>query len=708
MNDFSQQDFIENFLEEAADHLQAINRNLLAFEELLPVDMNSARSSVTRINLIRELFRSFHTLKGLAGMVGLGPAEQLSHRMESVLRAVQQMQVPITLKLIDTLLEGTRTLESIVNAVKDQSYIPEISESLKMIEGLLNDESLPEEDRSIFAEKSVEINHSNPRYLEEIPQPTFIHLLESALEQYSEILSNLNEFDRQSILAAHQDGLRFSLVFYTPSSDIAAQGHNVTQIREKLNQAAKIVKAVPIINDSGIRFAFLVASSLPVSCQDLPGTECNDLKTHDWVSRSSTDPLPRASNPDIFLQRSRQTSPTNTVRVELEKLDDLLRLVGELVISRSRLVDQISKIEQFSTDNKARYVLESLEITGEQLNKHLSELRQAVVRARMVPVAEVFSHMSLAVRDLARTTGKEVRLVTIGEKTEIDKMLVERLLDPLLHMVRNAITHGIETPAERRAVGKPSEGKLSLEARLQGDRILIRIQDDGRGIDIDKVRQKAAASGLFAENDDRPLTTAEILSFITRHGFTTVDDVNLGAGRGVGMEVVSQTLKSVGGHLDLETVSGRGTTFTASLPLTLTIFDAILVRSGQETYAIPLYTVEEVIEINPSEIVSVESGELIPYRETFLALINLSRLFHSSQVLSENRLFYGLVGAGNIHKTVLLIDKLIGMQEVVLRSSSDPLIAQPGILGFTELGDGKIILILDIPVILQGGFPENK
>jgi two-component system, chemotaxis family, sensor kinase CheA len=720
MSDYSHHDFIDSFLEETADHLLAINRNLLALEKTLIPGPSGVSNSIVRINLIHDLFRSFHTLKGLSGMVGLAPAEELSHRLESVLKKVQETDLQIDEPLIDLLLEGARLLEVVTAGVKNPGVGSEdMTPFLDILDHWIHDEQtgdLPPKNAAQDQHKPY-----RPGYPDERPDEGGEPLPDPVFEPYPEVARQLEPLDRLALQAARQEGLSLQLFFFTPSAEKTAEGINVNSLRENLNRAARIIKAVPIIQGSGVQFAFITASASLLACEDFPEAECVNLEGRTQESLSADQEVIRQAALEVsgggkqhpssrlFWQSTNQAA-SSTVRVELERLDDLMRLVGDLVVARTRIQDSVEKLEPLLSSADGRATLSQLEQNIEQMGRYLRDLRQGVMRARMIPLAEVFSHMPLAVRELARSTNKEVGLVMKGEGIEIDKMMVERLLDPLLHLVRNAISHGIETRQERIEAGKPGEGRITLDARLVGDQLFLRVSDDGRGIDLEKVRQKAVATGIIQETS--PLSSADILAILTRPGFTTLEEANLGAGRGMGMEVVYRAIKSIGGHMDVETEAGQGTTFLLRLPLTLTIVNAIILRCGEENFAVPLLMVDEVIEIDTRAIVQMEGGELFPHRDSSLALIRLADRFKipSNQ---DGQVVYGLIGSEIKNRTALVVDQLIGMREVVVRPSSDPFFSQPGVLGATELGNGQLVIILDLPPLLHeasfhGGLRFNQ
>ena len=379
--------------------------------------------------------------------------------------------------------------------------------------------------------------------------------------------------------------------------------------------------------------------------------------------------------------------PSNVVRVDLARLDELMHMVGELVISRARLDDNLKRLSATLPQSDWR----TLQETNQALERQLRDLREGVMRVRLVPVREVFARMQFVIRDLTREYGKKVALALSGQETEIDKLVVERMLDPLLHLVRNAVSHGLEAPDDRAAAGKPPEGKLVLRASTTGETIVIEVEDDGRGIDAAAVfgAGRARRADRCRGGDD----TAALLDVIWAPGVSTRDEADRASGRGVGMAVVRNAVEELGGSLALDTRSGKGTRFTIQLPLTLAIADALIVAVGSQTFAVPQVAVREVIQVEPATLKVLENNELIPYREGVLPLVRLAAIFGLAERPAPA--FYVLVIGSGLGAIGLAVDRVLGLREIVVRPLTDPLVRVPGITGATELGDGRAVLILD-------------
>jgi two-component system chemotaxis sensor kinase CheA len=319
------------------------------------------------------------------------------------------------------------------------------------------------------------------------------------------------------------------------------------------------------------------------------------------------------------------------------------------------------------------------------------------MRVRLVPVGEIFRRMPFVVRDLARDSGKRVRLSLTGETTEIDKYLIERMMDPVIHLVRNAISHAIESPAQRAAAGKPPEGVIRLGASTSGESVVLEISDDGAGIDVPAVAARARAAGMTVP--EGPLDMRALLDILCASGFSTRDEADRASGRGVGMAVVRSTVKELGGVIAVETEAGRGTTFRIALPLTLAITDAIIAQVGDHTFAVPQSAVREVIEVDAAALRTIERNELLTYRGATLPIVRLSRLF-AIDTRDRSRFHAIVVGTG-LAAVGLMVDRIAGQREIVVKTITDPLLRVDGISGATELGDGRLVLILDAAALGQ-------
>lgn len=633
-------EFLDDFYAECDEHLTLVRRALLGLEP-------AAAGGQADRALLDELFRSFHTLKGLTAMVGIADAEQLAHQIESYLRLVREGQAGLSPAALELLEAGAAMLERVVGARRTHAPVPDTAALLDQLALLARPEALA------------------------VAAPALAPALgQDALAQ---------------IAAAAERGERVWAVMFSPTPALVARGVNVNSVRERLQRAGALLHAAPRVSaQGGIDFLFLLGG--PADQTAFAGWAADGLTVAPYAPAPAAPLAPPDAAPSAE-HTGAAAAPAQVVRVDLARLDELMRLVGELVITRARLANQSAQLEPLLPVGAWR----ALQETGQQLERQLRDLRAAVVRVRMVPVGEVFARMQFVSRDLARSLGRQVELELRGQETEIDKFVVERMLDPLLHLVRNAIGHGLEPPEERAARGKPAAGRLTLRARAAGDTVLVAVEDDGRGIDRARVAARARQRGLLGEHD--PLDEARLLELLCRPGFSTRDEADRISGRGVGLDVVLQAVQGLGGTLALRSEEGRGTCFTIQLPLTLAIVDALIVSAGGQTFALPLPLVREVLRVEPEQITAAERRELMLHRGVVLPLLRLAARFRLAEPPLPAR--YVCV-VGSAQPVGLVVDRLLGKREIVVRPISDPLAQVRGIAGATELGDGRPVLILDV------------
>ena len=619
--------FLDDYYAECDEHLVSIRRSLVTLED----DVNAQTVDRT---LLDNLFRSFHTLKGISGMVGLTAAEQLAHHLESYLRELREGTLRFSEPGFEALVAGVSLLEGVINARRNDQPLPSIDEMVVRLQTVTAD---PVQSSS---DNQPEANESDPTRRWEIE--------------------------------------------FTPTAELAERGVNVNSIRSRLQELGQLVQAKPVVKGAGeIAFQFILVTNADKTA--LTNLEADGLT----FKPAPVEPAPRARES----QPVPTIAPATVVRVDLDRLDELMRIIGELVISRTRLEDQVAELKRATPPS----VWRPLQETTLGIGRQLRDLRESVMRVRMVQIGEAFERMTFVVRDLARESGKKVIVQLSGGDTEIDKFLVERMMDPLMHLVRNAVSHGLETVAEREAQGKQPEGLLSLSAMTAGERIIIKIADDGRGIDRKLVVARAKASGL--SDGDTDIDDAALLDLICSPGLSTRDEANRESGRGVGMDVVKQALEELGGRMSLATKLGEGTTFTLELPLTLAIAEALIVSVNGQRFAVPQSAVREVLEVESASTKVLENNEIISYRGKVLPLLRLARVFEMDHQRGAN--FHVLVLGEETNAVGLAVDRILGQREIVVRAIKDPLAQSKGIAGATELGDQRVVLILDISALRQ-------
>ena len=625
---------MDDYFAECAEHLTEVRRILLALD---PSDSAGIDGQA-----VEELFRSFHSLKGLSGMVELREAEFLAHEMEEYLRLLREREVRFTSAGHEALMKGTLALEQVIAARREGTVPPPVHETLALLDSLASGagaEPVAEDDAAVA-------------------------LAPAALRWRA----------------------RFS-----PSPDLAARGINVDHVRRRLREAARLVDASPKVGADGtVSFEFVL--------EDLRDGIAPETWAEEGIvvipAEAATDAAPEAAaagnDPAVMTVRTGPGSilnPSHYVRVDLARLDDLMRMIGDLVISRARLGESLSQVEPHVPAVAWRGVQEN----GLAIERQLRGLREGVMRLRLVPVGEIFRRMSFVVRDLAREYNKTIELQLRGQDTEIDKYLVERMMDPVLHLVRNAVAHGIEPATVRAARGKPEAGHLSLSASSVGDIVTLEIADDGQGVDVDAVTARARAIGMTLS--DGPLEGAALLDIICAPGFSTRTAADRAAGRGVGMSVVQGAIRELGGTLALDTAPGEGTRFIIELPVSLAIADAIIATVGSQTFAIPQSSVREVIEVEPMTLRAIENHEIAPYRGGVLPIVRLANVFRMGS--KPRRALHVFVVGQGLTAVGVAVDRIVGQREIVVRPMLDPLVRVEGITGATDLGDGRVVLILD-------------
>lgn len=674
---FSQ--FLDDYFAECDEHLTLVRRHLLALEE------QAGRPDVDS-SLLDELFRSFHTLKGISAMVDLSGAEQLAHHMESYLRALRQKETRLGTEGVETLMAATTVLEQVIAARRRGATAPPLDATVARLRAL----------HSEAAPTTIPPAHQRTG-------DTGVADAESG--------PSAARPPGHASRSGHARTWRFEFV---PTPALSERGVNVSSVRARLQEIGEILQATPHVRgQGGIVFEFVVATDAEESAfagwyeDNMTYTPVAEPTTDASRTTTSGRAAPASetdedSRPIPPVPAASMLAPSNVVRVDLARLDELMRLIGELVTSRARLDESLKQLKRHVAPAEWR----ALQETSLAMSRQLRDLREGVMRVRMVQVGEIFERMRFVVRDLARESGKEIRLELRGQETEIDKFLVERMMDPLLHLVRNAVSHGLETVEERAARGKPPEGKITLRAATSGDNVLIEISDDGGGIDVERVAARARERGLIS-GDAHP-DEALLLELICAPGFSTRDEADRASGRGVGMDVVWSTVEELGGTLTLATEKNRGTCFTIELPLTLAIADALIASVGGQRFAFPQTVVREVIEVEASAVRVLENNEIVSYRGGALPLVRLARLFGLEE--TAGRAFHVFVIGTGTHAVGLVVDRAVGQREVVVRGLNDPLVKVAGVAGATDLGDGRVVLILDAAALkhfVPGGRRAN-
>jgi two-component system, chemotaxis family, sensor kinase CheA len=640
-----QRELLNDFFTECDEHLAHIRESLL----LLEPSIGKAQADRT---VIEALFRNFHSFKGISAIVGLREAEELAHVTEEYLREVMRGSLILSAHGVELLMLATQRLEQIASAFRAGQSFPAT-------------EALVEDLRNASGKRKPELEKDAPG----------------------------GAGSSVSIEEARARGLVLWKFTFVPSRELDDRGVNINSVRTRLTERGEVLRSTPRVRGEGkVAFEFIVG--MKETPTEIANWEADGIKA-DLVDQ-----------PNVAVQREATSiqehnpfiAPSHVVRVDLPKLDDLMRIVGEMVIKRSRFEEEVNRLSR----KEEVLDLGVLREVNTGLGRSLRELREAIMRVRMVPVAEIFARMPFVVRDLARESSKKARLIMEGQQTEIDKYLIEQMKDSLLHLVRNSFSHGVETPEERREAGKPEEAVISLTASTSGDSVVITVADDGRGVGREAVLRKADELGIAVPE---VIDHAALLEILCAPGFSTRTDADLASGRGMGMAVVHNTVRELGGTLALESEEGKGSRFIIRVPLTLAIAETLIVSASDQTCAVPQTFVTEVMPVTEDEIRKVNGVEVIPYREGVLPIVRLSSFFRLAQ-RAQSRMCV-LVLNSDRGSSGLVVDRIHGQREIVVRTIRDPLIQAPGVAGATELGDGRPVLILDGAAFTSGAVRPN-
>jgi two-component system, chemotaxis family, sensor kinase CheA len=648
-------EFVSGFVAEAEEHLR------IARARLIDIEQGHAQGRA-HPRAVRELFRALHTLKGLSAMVGAGPIEELTHAMESVLRTAEGAGGRLPTMASEPLITGLRLVEDGIRALAEgQSPAPAPRDLL---------------DRLARVEASA-------------PSPV---IAAAHIGLDPDHWSKLSLAEREELGRGVADGRRLLRIEFLPSPDQAARGRTITSVREAVSRLGDVVKVIPVSvprspsAPGGLMFVMLLLCDMPAEMV----AEAAGLAPERVVRVShATASLP-AELPPIADEPLREPWRGRAVRVEVDRLDDALERLAAMVVTRFRLENVLGKLTASGAD-----VRELRQVLADNA-RQLRDLRASVLRLRLVPVSEMLEPLPLVARGLSATMAKPVELAIERSSAELDKGVADRLFPALVHLVRNAVDHGIEPPEERRLLGKPEQGTVRVRcSELAGARLELRVSDDGRGIDAVRVAQAAG----------RPLprSEAELLELLAQPGFTTKAEASRASGRGMGVDIVRRVVvDELGGELSVETEAGEGTTFVLRVPLTVTIIDAFTFEAGEQRFAAPVAMVEEIIEIDAARVRFAPEHRQLPggsvgmleRRGRALPLLDLASVFALG--CETRRGPKALVVQRDEHTLAFGVDRMLGRQEVVVRPLDDPLVRVRGISGSTDLGDGRPTLVLDL------------
>ena len=675
--------YLSMFLEESMDNLQVLNESLLELEQN-PEDGNK----------LNEIFRVAHTIKGMAATMGFSEMAELTHKMEDVLSKFREGQLKVTAEVVTVLFKCLDTLELMVdNIAEGIEETIDVSDLINKLEGI--------------ADGNFKDNNSTTK-VEEVVEEKQEELKAIHVEEI-----DLNEYDINVIKQAKDKNFNAYAIKINLSESTILKSARAFLIFKSLEDCGEIIKSIPTTDDiESENFEFEIklvlltlkddeeVSAILNGISEVDRVEVNPILLQNKVEHGKVKeeiqekPIESKEKKEVLKESktsSKKSGETEvqhkkahqSVRVDLERLDKFLTMVSELVIHRTRL-------EQLASTHK----LNDLNETLEQIGRTTSDLQDLVMKIRMLPLEVVFNRFPRMIRDLSVELGKEMELIIQGQETELDRTVIDEIGEPLIHLLRNAADHGVEDRETRIANGKEPVGKIRLSAYPEGTKAIIKVEDDGGGIDVDRVREKAEEKGINTEG----MSESDIKNLIFHQGFSTNKQVTDISGRGVGMDVVKTKITALGGTVDVVSEIGKGTSFIIRLPLTLQIIQALLVKVGNETMAISLGYIDRVINFKEDLIKRTRNKEVIIYNNNVIPLVRVNKKLDLPDIEGEKK-YIVIVNVGE--KTVgLLVDDLLGQQEIVIKPFGKTLQGLNEYIGATILGDGLVTLILDVGALI--------
>ncbi|MFE4140935.1 chemotaxis protein CheW [Peribacillus sp. YIM B13472] len=675
--------YLEVFIEESKEHLQTCSEQLLVLEKN-PEDLS----------IVNEIFRSAHTLKGMSATMGYEDLANLTHKMENVLDAIRNSQIALSPELFDVIFLAVDDLEAMVMSIAEggdgKRNVKDVVHQLEMIEK----GELP------FSSTIAEIAAAS-----------------AVLEKKEMIAGEYDELEWTVLQQSKDQGFNSFEISIGLREDCLLKAAQVFMVFEVLEKSGEVIKSHPpvelleeeqfdqqftvtmVTTESGEEIKKKImkvteVDQVVVNALDLEGirheANSNEDKVTEILKQESNNALLPTDNDDKKKQAPVKPASSKTIRVNIERLDILMNLFEELVIDRGRL-------DQISSD----LANQELHETVERMSRITSDLQTIVLNMRMVPVETVFNRFPKMVRQLARDLNKKVNLEITGAETELDRTVIDEIGDPLVHLIRNAMDHGIETTEERLAKGKNEEGKILLKAYHSGNHVFIEIEDDGAGINKDRVLNKALSNGILTKETAATLTDKQIYELIFASGFSTAETISDVSGRGVGLDVVKNTIESLGGSVTIDSKENEGSIFLIQLPLTLSIISVMLVAIQNEKYAIPLSSIIETAIIKKADIMNAHNQQVIDYRGKVLPLLFLKDIFEVPINQEEEESLSVVIVRKGDKLAGLVVDSFIGQLEIVLKSLGNYLTSAFAISGATILGDGQVALIIDCNTLIH-------
>ncbi|WP_120906288.1 chemotaxis histidine kinase/response regulator CheAY2 [Helicobacter pylori] len=651
------------------DDLQEIMEDFLieAFEmnEQLDQDLVELEHNPEDLDLLNRIFRVAHTIKGSSSFLNLNILTHLTHNMEDVLNRARKGEIKITPDIMDVVLRSIDLMKTLLVTIRDTGSDTnngkenEIEEAVKQLQAITS--------QNLEGAKETSGAKETPK--EEAKE----EIKEKAKEEVQANKTPITENPASDNPLADEPDLDYANM---SAEEVEAEIERLLNKRQEADKERRAQKKQE-------------AKQEVTPTKETPKTETPKAPKTETKAKTKADTEENKA-PSIGVEQ--------TVRVDVRRLDHLMNLIGELVLGKNRLIRIYGDVEERYDGEK---FLEELNQVVSSISAVTTDLQLAVMKTRMQPVGKVFNKFPRMVRDLSRELGKSIELIIEGEETELDKSIVEEIGDPLIHIIRNSCDHGIEPLEERRRLNKPETGKVQLSAYNEGNHIVIKISDDGKGLDPVMLKEKAIEKGVISERDAESMSDREAFNLIFKPGFSTAKVVSNVSGRGVGMDVVKTNIEKLNGIIEIDSEVGVGTTQKLKIPLTLAIIQALLVGVQEEYYAIPLSSVLETVRISQDEIYTVDGKSVLRLRDEVLSLVRLSDIFKVDAILESNSDVYVVIIGLADQKIGVIVDYLIGQEEVVIKSLGYYLKNTRGIAGATVRGDGKITLIVDVGAMMD-------
>ena len=679
--------YMDMFLDESHEHLQSLNEGLLRLEE-----------NMEEIDAVNDIFRNAHTLKGMSATMGFAKIAELTHEMEDVLDLVRKSQLKLNEDIMDTLFKCLDSLEQMVDSVGngEAEDVVDVSDLVAKLSSISKGTPAPAADGAAAAAPAA---------------------ASSSGDAAAGATLDLDDIDLDVMKKAKEAGMNLFHIKVTLMETCVLKAARSVMVMHALDEVGDVLKSIPpaedleqekfersfdvLIATSGDAEAMQNAVDTVSEIEDVAVTAVDPDKVGKEAApapaaapaaaapAAKAAPAPKKEAGKPAAAPAKKQHQSQSVRVDIEKLDTLMNLMGELVINKVRL-------EQIGQTHRLSDLMETLE----QMDRVTGDLQNIVMKVRMVPVSAVFNRFPRMVRDVSKELGKDINLTIEGEETELDRTVIDEIGDPIMHLLRNSLDHGVESPDKREAKGKPRTGEVGLIARHEGNNVVIMITDDGAGIDASKIRRKAVEKGMISQSEADSLDDADAVRLIFLPGFSTAEQITDISGRGVGMDVVRSKIEALSGHVDVETHIDEGSVFKIKLPLTLAIIQAMLVRVQEEMYAIPLTSIDSTINIEPSDIQTVQNKEVIVLRGEIIPIIRMEEALQVPHTKDSDEHFVVVVHAGEA-KAGIVVDNLIGQQEIVIKTLGNLFAGLKLFGGATVLGDGRVALILDVATMIQ-------